>query len=96
MAVLVNGQPIQTIELAEDDFVEVSSDHFSLGAGYAEVGVRFLNDYYDPPADRNLIVDWIQVDGSTENQAELSQFEASFFPIATSHLVMLHMLVYER
>ena len=78
MAVLVNGQPIQTIELAEDDFVEVSSDHFSLGAGYAEVGVRFLNDYYDPPADRNLIVDWIQVEGSTENQAALSQFEASF------------------
>jgi hypothetical protein len=35
------------------------------GAGSQQVAVEFLNDYYDPDtsADRNLLVDWIEVEG---------------------------------
>jgi hypothetical protein len=35
----------------------------ALTAGAHTFSVAFLNDFYEPPADRNLYIDWLQVDG---------------------------------
>ncbi len=37
-----------------------------LPAGATTLAVTYLNDYYDPPGDRNLGVDWIRVTGPAE------------------------------
>ena len=37
---------------------------FTVTAGTHEVAIAFINDYYDPPDDRNLYVDWLRIQSS--------------------------------
>jgi hypothetical protein len=66
LSIALSGQTLGTYDLpntAQDPAVlEVTTD---VDPGKHVVSVSFLNDYYDPDAgeDRNLFVDWIQVEG---------------------------------
>lgn len=66
ISIAVSGQSLGTFDLpntAQDPTVlEVTAD---ADAGKHIVSVSFLNDYYDPDLgeDRNLYVDWIEVEG---------------------------------
>lgn len=66
LSIALSGVSLGTFDLpntAQDPAViEVTAD---ADAGKHIVSVSFLNDYYDPDAgaDRNLLVDWIEVEG---------------------------------
>ena len=51
-----------------------------LGAGEVRVAVEFINDFYDPKhknpnrRDRNLLVEWVELDGPAEYQGPLLRF----------------------
>lgn len=66
LSIALSGKVLGTYELpntAQDPLVlEVTTD---AEPGKHVVSVSFLNDYYDEPAgaDRNLFVDWIEVEG---------------------------------
>lgn len=66
MAMTLDGQSIKTADVAN---TATNPGVFEIRAtatsGNHAVAVAFLNDYYDQPAaaDRNLFVDWIEVEG---------------------------------
>ena len=62
---LINGVPIDDFDITPTNFsgAQVYSVNASLPAGNHQFSVRFTNDYYVPPIDRNLFIDWLQVDG---------------------------------
>lgn len=66
MAVSVNGQVVQTFDVSATEnspgMYEVTT---TLEGGGQSIAVEFLNDYYDAnlPADRNLLVDYFEVEG---------------------------------
>ncbi len=66
MSVTLNGQPLETFTVTPETMTtfEVSAE---VNAGAHQVGVTFENDFYDPAAgaDRNLYVDWFEVEGPT-------------------------------
>jgi len=43
---------------------------FSVDAGAHEVAVAFINDYYEPPDDRNLWVDWLRIQSTVLTNIE--------------------------
>lgn len=63
-SVTVNGVPAQTFTVTPTSLTvfEVTT---TIPAGGQAIGVTFENDYYDAaiPADRNLYVDWFEVEG---------------------------------
>ncbi|MEZ4458615.1 MAG: DUF1592 domain-containing protein [bacterium] len=66
MDVTLDGRTLETIDVANTGsnpgVFEVTT---TVTAGNHSVAVAFLNDFYDPdvPADRNLLVDWFEVEG---------------------------------
>lgn len=66
MAVTVNGKPCGTVEVTA---TTAAPAEYVLLAGEltatAVVSVEFINDLYDPAGqgDRNLVVDWMELDG---------------------------------
>ncbi len=64
MAIRVAGQDVETFTVsgAASAVFEVTA---TVNQGTQVVSAAFLNDYYDPDAgaDRNLVVDWIEVEG---------------------------------
>lgn len=61
----VDGTQVADFDVSETSFAgagEYSVDVF-LSAGTHQFSVEFTNDFYVPPIDRNLFVDWMQVDG---------------------------------
>jgi Protein of unknown function (DUF1592)/Protein of unknown function (DUF1588)/Protein of unknown function (DUF1587)/Protein of unknown function (DUF1595)/Ca-dependent carbohydrate-binding module xylan-binding/Protein of unknown function (DUF1585) len=63
-ALLVDGQTIATFDVAGDaNSPEIITVTAPLTGGSRQVSVAFLNDYYMAPDDRNLYVDWIEVEG---------------------------------
>lgn len=66
MRIDVDGNTLieQDVEAISFSAAEEISVEASLSAGPHTVSVWFLNDYYDDPDDRNLWVDWIQVEGA--------------------------------
>jgi hypothetical protein len=48
----------------------------SLGAGLHALRVEFTNDFYQPPADRNLWVDWIELVGPVDPPPPAPQIQA--------------------
>ena len=66
LSIALSGQSLGTFDLPNTAqnpaVIEVTADS---DAGKHIVSVSFLNDYYDPDAgaDRNLFVDWIEVEG---------------------------------
>ena len=64
MSLRVGAQDLGTFTVAGDD-AQTFEVQASVNQGTQVVSVSFLNDYYDPDAgaDRNLVVDFIEVEG---------------------------------
>ncbi|MEL6340800.1 MAG: DUF1592 domain-containing protein [Myxococcota bacterium] len=63
MQISVNGRSAyQVFVAAEADAPDVYSFETTLPAGEVDIEVAFLNDFFEPPANRDLIIDWVQVD----------------------------------
>ena len=68
-ALVVDGSSVLTTDVtATSGSFELKEATATLGSGVHEIGVAFLNDYYNPQqgADRNLLVDWFQLEGPLE------------------------------
>lgn len=70
----VDGASLGTFDVAAASLAEgeILSAQVGLTGGAHELGVSFLNDWYDEAteADRNLVVDWIRVEGPVGASAE--------------------------
>ena len=75
--IVLNGVSLSTVTVVQTALTvfEVTAD---VTAGAHSVGVTFENDYYDPdiPADRNLYVDWFEVEGPLNAMGEPSEQRA--------------------
>jgi hypothetical protein len=61
---MVAGQDLGTFDVPNTSADPlVISKQVELSSGSKVVTVSFLNDYYSPPDDRNMYVDWIEVEG---------------------------------
>lgn len=61
VALWVDGAVVEVVELTEaaaEQSIEVT-----LAAGRHALGVEFINDFYEPPADRNAFIDWFGLVG---------------------------------
>ncbi|MGD2248598.1 MAG: glycoside hydrolase family 2 TIM barrel-domain containing protein [Candidatus Methanofastidiosia archaeon] len=56
--IMIDGVPVGTIEIKDMGIYEISC---YVGKGYHELGIAFTNDYYDPPKDRNVYIDKIEI-----------------------------------
>jgi hypothetical protein len=56
--IMIDGVPVGTIEIKDVDVYEISC---YVGKGYHELGIAFTNDFYDPPKDRNLYIDKVEI-----------------------------------
>lgn len=66
MDLRLNGLTVQTVDVPnEQNNPGLFSFTTTLNPGVVEFGVAFLNDFYNPTAglDRNLLVDWLQMEG---------------------------------
>ena len=65
MAMLVDGIAVDTIEVdATAGNWSTYATETTINEGLHLVEIAFLNDYYNPPTeDRNLVVDWFEVEG---------------------------------
>jgi len=64
VSITVGAQTSATIDVTADaNNPQVITTSVTVGAGTQQVGINFLNDYYMPPEDRNLYIDWIEVEG---------------------------------
>lgn len=56
------------ISAVQPELAEVHEVEVQLDAGIHKIAVVFTNDYYDADAeeDRNLLVDWLQIEGPTD------------------------------
>lgn len=62
MSLTVDGTDLRTVGVsAVAAMPEVVEAEVELAPGPHRFGVRFLNDYYAPPEDRDLRVDWLEV-----------------------------------
>lgn len=76
-AVLVDGLPARTFEVAATRTAPaVYAAELTLPAGAVTLELSYLNDYYAPPADRNLGFDWVSLAGP----AELDVYAATPWP----------------
>lgn len=75
MSVAINGQPVETFTVtATANGPEVYETTTTIDEGGQQISVAFLNDYYDAAAgdDRNLLVDWVEIEGPTDAMTEAS------------------------
>jgi hypothetical protein len=64
MSIQVNGMDVSTVEVtAEESTPQTYEATAMLAAGTTIIGASFLNDFYEAPIDRNLLVDWVEVEG---------------------------------
>jgi hypothetical protein len=66
MSIDVDGVPVQTFDVAAvASTPEVYEAEAMINQGNVLLGASFLNDFYDQAAgaDRNLIVDWVEIEG---------------------------------
>jgi len=73
MALRVDGVDIETLDvLAEETAPVIEERTLQLSAGTHSFGAAFLNDFYlpDEGLDRNLLVDWIEVEGPIDASGE--------------------------
>jgi hypothetical protein len=79
MALLINGQEVQRVEVtATRDEPAVYAAQIELASGAQRVGAAFLNDLYEPAEglDRDLIIDWIELEGPDIRGPEVLRVEA--------------------
>ena len=64
MSMMVGGTDLGTYDVPNTSADPlIVSKQTQLGSGSKVVTVSFLNDFYEPPNDRNLYIDWIEVEG---------------------------------
>jgi hypothetical protein len=64
MTISIDGRLLATLDVPQTEAnPAVFSARATLTAGAHTFSVAFINDFYEPPADRNLIVDWVAVEG---------------------------------
>jgi len=64
MVLAIDAVTVAELDVSAIDAApEVYSVMVPLAAGAHTFSVAFTNDFYDPPGDRNLLVDWIEVSG---------------------------------
>lgn len=69
MGIDVNGIPFTTVKIREHKQDKIHEFKIKVLKGEFPVSVSFLNDFYDPEnenrerRDRNLMVDWIEIEG---------------------------------
>lgn len=61
MRFLVDGATVGEVDVV-NTAAQTLTVPVTLTAGNHVIGVEFTNDYYQAPDDRNLLVDWLQVD----------------------------------
>jgi len=78
MTIAINGQVVETFDVSNESLqtFEVTTP---VDAGGQAVSVAFINDYYDDVSgeDRNLYVDWFEVEGPENVQAPASDARAA-------------------
>lgn len=64
-ALLVDGVAIDDFDIVPTSFATAETYHIdvTLPAGSHDFAVEFTNDFYMPPIDRNLFVDWLEIVG---------------------------------
>lgn len=66
-AITADQRPLGSFDaVTGQDAPRVYTLDAELPAGRTTLAVTFLNDYWDPPGDRNLGLDWIRVSGPAE------------------------------
>lgn len=82
MTFLVDGAPVDTVEVTETDATVVEVDVVLDRGGPHRIGVQFENDAYDPELglDRNLWVDWVELEGPRDKLGETPPGFATIFP----------------
>ncbi|MDH3685065.1 MAG: DUF1592 domain-containing protein [Myxococcales bacterium] len=70
MRIALDGETLAVVDVAAEapTFEEVRTSAF-LDAGPHDLVVEFTNDFFDPPNDRNLIIDWLELRGPNSSQA---------------------------
>lgn len=90
----IDGQGVYTFNVSDTERQEYRFENINIEAGFHIIGIEFLNDYYCPqmrfdngqcgngnPAligDRNLIVDWVSLEGPLDGQPVQSRFADTF------------------
>lgn len=66
-AFLVNGVAIQDFDVTPTSHAtaQIYGVNIFLPAGCHFFAIQYTNDYYVPPIDRNLLIDWMNVEGPT-------------------------------
>lgn len=80
-SLLIDGASVRDVEvIGERSWQEFDVD-VELEPGFHTVGVAFLNDFYDPDAgeDRNLWVDWVQLEGPMGLSGEPTAARARYY-----------------
>ena len=68
MVLAVDGRPVESFEVLQRELA-IYEKVVQLDGGSPRIGLRFVNDYFDPKhpdpkrRDRNLLVDWCEVVG---------------------------------
>ena len=74
MQISINGSPVHQVFVeAEADAPDVYSFDTTLPAGEVVIQVTFLNDFIEAPANRNLIVDWLQIESLSVDPSAVTQ-----------------------
>ena len=80
-ALLVDGRTVATVDVTGQRAFAAYPARVELTAGAHQVGVAFLNDFYDPDAgqDRNLLVDWFRLEGPLGATGEPTAARARYY-----------------
>ncbi len=83
-ALIVDGLALDTFDVIAEtrDDSEIHSVEVELAAGNHSISVSFLNDFYDPGngADRNLLVDWLNLYGPTDAEPGANTLRDALIP----------------
>jgi len=71
--------PQVVITINSASYIEWAAE-FAVSAGTHEVAIAFINDYYEPPEDRNLWVDWLRIQSTVLTNIEGKDLTVSSRP----------------
>ena len=90
----IDGRGVHTFDVTSTQRAEYQFNAIELEAGFHIIGIEFLNDYYCPQTrfdsgqcgngdasligDRNLVVDWVSLEGPLDGQPVHSRFTDTF------------------
>ena len=89
MSLRVDGVDIETLSIEADELAPIIVERtLQLSAGIHSFGAGFLNDFYlpDEGLDRNLLIDWIEVEGPLNASSEQPPGFAKVFTCTAEQL----------